>query len=82
MQYGAGAYRVVQWQLTADGLRVTAAEMLEYRTPLVTEPTTGVIVGTNFYFISNTGINNLDDDGKIINPRKLEPIHISVVSLR
>lgn len=82
VQYGAGAYRVVQWQLTADGLRVAAAEMLEYRTPLVAEPATGAIVGTNFYFISNTGISNLDDDGKIINPAKLEPIHISVVPLR
>lgn len=82
VQYGAGAYRVVEWQLAADGLRVTAAEMLEYRTALVSEPTTGAIVGTNFYFISNSGINNLDDEGKIIDVRKIEPIHVSVVALR
>ena len=82
VQYGAGAYRVVEWQLAADGRKVTSAEILEYRTPLVKDPTTGVIVGTNFYFISNTGINNLDDQGNIIDPRKLEPIHISVIALR
>ncbi len=82
VQYGAGAYRVVQWQLSADGKKVASAEMLEYRTPLVKDPTTGVIALTNFYFISNTGINNLDDNGKIIDPRKLEPIHISVIALR
>jgi hypothetical protein len=82
VQYGAGAYRVVEWQLAADGRKVTSAEILEYRTPLVKGPTTGVIVGTNFYFISNTGINNLDDQGNIIDPRKLEPIHISVIALR
>ncbi len=82
VQYGAGAYRVVEWQLSADGRKVVSAEMLEYRTPLVKDPTTGAIVGTNFYFISNTGISNLDENGKIIDPRKLEPIHMSVVALK
>ena len=81
VQYGAGAYRVMQWHLSADGLHVTFAEFLEYRTPLVKDPTTGAIVGANFYFISNTGISNLNDD-KIVNPRQLEPIHISVVPLK
>jgi hypothetical protein len=70
VQYGAGAYRVVQWQLSADGKKIASAEMLEYRTRLVKDPTTGVIAGTNFYFISNTGVSNLDDNGKIIDPRK------------
>jgi hypothetical protein len=82
VQYGAGAYRVVEWRLGADALEVVSAEMLEYRTPLVKDPTTGAIVGTNFYFVSNTGISNLDEKGKIIDPRKLEPIHISVVALK
>ncbi len=66
VQYGTGAYRVVQWQLSADGKKVASADMLEYRTPLVKDLTTGVIAGTNFYFISNTGISNLDDNGKIL----------------
>lgn len=82
VQYGAGAYRVMRWHLSADGLHVTSAEFLEYRTPLVKDPTTGAIVGANFYFISNTGISNLDDNDKIVDPRKLEPIHISVVALK
>ncbi|MGH9864895.1 MAG: hypothetical protein ACRD4H_05705, partial [Candidatus Acidiferrales bacterium] len=82
VQYGAGAYRVMQWHLAADGLHVVSAEILEYRTPLVKDPTTGAIVGTNFYFISNTGISNLDDNDKIIDPKKTEPIHISVVQLK
>jgi len=33
-----------------------------------------------FYFIANTGIGNLEDD-KILDPEKLEPIHIAVVDL-
>jgi hypothetical protein len=82
VQYGAGARRVVQWRLSADGKAVTSAEMLEYRTPLVKDPTTGAVVGTKFYFISNTGIGNLDDDGKIVDTHKLEPVHVSVVTLK
>lgn len=82
VQYGAGAYRVMQWHLAADGLHVASADFLEYRTPLAKDPTTGAIVGKNFYFISNTGISNLDDNDKIVDPRKLEPIHISVVPLK
>jgi hypothetical protein len=37
--------------------------------------------GENFYFISNTGTANLKDD-KVIDPEKLEPIHIAVVALK
>lgn len=81
IQYGAGAYRVVEWRLTADGLHVASAEMLEYRTPLVTNPTTGAIVGEQFYFMANTGIDNLDDEGRIVDRAKLEPLKIAVVHL-
>jgi hypothetical protein len=48
----------------------------------VKDPTTGAVVGTKFYFISNTGISNLDGDGRIIDARKLEPIQVSVVTLK
>lgn len=81
IQYGAGAYRVAEWQLSDDGLRVTSAKMLEYRTPLVKNPTTGAIVGQSFYFMANTGIDNLNDDGKIMDRSKLAPLQIAVVHL-
>jgi hypothetical protein len=80
VQYGTGSHRVMRWRLSPDGLRVTAAEILENRTPLVSFPTTGAIYRGKFYFISNTGIANLNDD-KVVDPKKLEPINISVVSL-
>jgi hypothetical protein len=80
VQYGAGSFRVIRWRLSPDGLRVTATEILENRTPLVSFPTTGAIYRGKFYFISNTGIANLNDD-KVVDPKKLEAIHISVVSL-
>jgi hypothetical protein len=80
VQYGTGTYRVMRWKLSPDGRKVAASETLEYRTELVSDPTTGAILGDDFYFIANTGIYNLDKD-KIVDPAKLEPVHIAVVPL-
>jgi hypothetical protein len=76
----AGTYRVARWFLSRDGQRVLAGKILEKGTPLVSSPTTGAIQGTKFYFIANTGIDNYDD-GKIVDPTRLEPVHIAVVAL-
>ena len=81
MQYGTGEYRVMRWRLSPDGRKVTASEILEYRTDLVSDPTTGVILSDGFYFIGNTGIYNLRDDN-IVDRAKLEPVHIAAVSLK
>ena len=81
VQYGTGEYRVMRWKLSPDGRKVIASETLEYDTDLVSDPTTGAILGDQFYFITNTGIYNLEDD-KIVDPAKLEPVHIAVVSLK
>ena len=81
VQYGTGEYRVMHWKLSPDGRKVTASETLEYRTDLISDPTTGAILGDNFYFIANTGIYNLEDD-KIVDLNKLEPVHIAVIPLR
>lgn len=81
VQYGTGTYRVMRWKLSPDGRKVTAGETLEYRTDLVSDPTTGAILGDKFYFLANTGISNLDDD-KIVDPAKLEPVKIAVVALK
>jgi hypothetical protein len=76
----AGTYRVVRWFLSTDGLQVRARKVLERGTPLVSSPTTGAIRGSGFYYMTNTGIDNYDD-GKIVDPAKLEPVHIAVVPL-
>jgi len=81
VQYGTGEYRVMRWTLSPDGRKKIASEVLEYRTDLVSDPTTGAILGDQFYFITNTGIYNLEDD-KIVDPATLEPVHIAVVSLQ
>jgi hypothetical protein len=76
-----GTFRVARWFLSTDGLRVIGADILEKGTSLLRSPTTGAIRGNRFYFIANTGIDNYDD-GKILNPEKLEAVHIAVVPLR
>jgi hypothetical protein len=46
----------------------------------VSSPTTGAIRGSKFYYLANTGVDNYDD-GRIVDPAKLEPVHIAVVPL-
>jgi sugar lactone lactonase YvrE len=81
VQYGTGSFRVARWRLSADGLRVIFTEILERRSPLISFPTTGAIYRDKFYFIANTGIGNLRD-GQIVDPGKLEPIHIAALALK
>jgi hypothetical protein len=81
VQYGNGPYRVAQWRLSPDGLKVTSTDVFEYRTPLISFPTTGAILEGKFYFIANTGIGN-HKDGEVVDRSKLEPINIAVVALQ
>ncbi|HET9390952.1 MAG TPA: hypothetical protein VFO44_14985 [Steroidobacteraceae bacterium] len=81
VQYGTGKFRVARWHLSPDGRRVLGHELLEYRTALVDDPTTGAIYRDSFYFMANTGIVNLDND-EIVDHTKLAPVHIATVSLR
>jgi hypothetical protein len=83
VQYGTGANRVMRWNLSPDGRRVASSEVLERGTELVKNPTTGAILDEQFYFIADTGIDNLDSDGKIVDKTKLdEPLHIAVAPLK
>jgi hypothetical protein len=81
VQYGTGAHRVARWRLSPDARQATSSDVLEYRTDLVSFPTTGAIVGDEFYFIANTGIGNLQN-GRIVDRAKLEPVHVAVVRLK
>lgn len=83
VQYGTGANRVMRWKLSPDGRRVVSSETLERGTELVKNPTTRAILDEQFYFIADTGIDDLDSDGKIVDKTKLdEPLHIAVVPLK
>ncbi len=80
IQNGIGTPRVAAFKLSPDGARVARVTILEYRTTLTALPTTGAIRGSDFYFISNSQIDNLNGD-KILDPTRLEPVRIAVVHL-
>ncbi|MBS1839681.1 MAG: SMP-30/gluconolactonase/LRE family protein [Acidobacteria bacterium] len=80
VQNGIGSPRIAAFKLSGDGLRVTRTTVLENRTNFTSLPTTGAIRGSDFYFISNSHIDNLNA-GKILDPTQLEPVRIAVVHL-
>ncbi|PYL81333.1 MAG: hypothetical protein DMF21_05540 [Verrucomicrobia bacterium] len=82
IQNSTSLRRVMRWKLWGDGRRVVASETLERGTELVADPTTGAILDDKFYFMANTGIDNLDDNGNIVDAAKLEPLRIAMVALK
>jgi hypothetical protein len=80
VQNGIGTPRVAMFKLSSDGARVSRITILEYRTKLSTLPTTGAIRGSDFYFISNAQLDNLNGD-KILDSTRLEPVRIAVLHL-
>jgi hypothetical protein len=71
----------MRWRLSPDGREVRSSETLERGTEMVLNPTTGAILGGDFYFMTNTGIENLHH-GKIADRARLEPLHIAVLPLK
>ena len=80
IQNGIGSPRVAVFKLSKDGLRVTRTTVLESRTALTELPTTGAIRGADFYFITNSQIDNLLND-KVRDVTRLAPIRIASVHL-
>jgi hypothetical protein len=67
VEYGTGAYRVMRWKLSPNGCEARSSETLERGAKIVRNPTTGAILNGKFYFMANTGIQNLRDR-KIADP--------------
>ena len=80
VQNGIGAPRVAVFKLSKDGNRVTQASVLENHTQFTVLPTTGALHGNDFYFISNSQIDNLNRD-KVMDVTKLAAVRIAVVRL-
>jgi hypothetical protein len=80
IQNGIGSPRIAAFHLSGDGLRVTRTTVLENRSNLSILPTTGAIRGSDFYFIANSQIDNLNND-KVMDVTRLEVIRIGVLRL-
>lgn len=57
-------YRVVRLYLNTNSLAVERVETLDEGHPLMTEPTLGVLVGKQFYYVANSQWEAFDDTGK------------------
>lgn len=76
VQNGTSPERVVRMQLDPKMTRVVSEQMIERATPTLGDPTHGVIVGDSFYYIANSGWNQLDDHGALLSGASLTPARI------
>jgi sugar lactone lactonase YvrE len=81
-QNGIKPIRVARLKLDASRGKVIGAEILEKNSPLLDEPTLGVVVGGDFYYIANPQWGSFDKDGRMFPLDKLSEPAILKVSLR
>jgi hypothetical protein len=62
-QNGTSPERVVRFVLNASKTQVSSESIIERATPTLGDPTHGVVVGEYFYYIANSGWDNVDDHG-------------------
>ncbi|HEV7890481.1 MAG TPA: SMP-30/gluconolactonase/LRE family protein [Pyrinomonadaceae bacterium] len=75
VQNGVNPNRVVQLFLSKDLSRVERFETVAANQPVFDEPTLGVVVKDDFYFIANSQWGTIDEQGKLAPPEKLkEPV--------
>jgi len=80
-QNGIRPIRVARLKLDASASKVVRAEILEKNSPLLDEPTLGVLVGDDFYYIANPQWGSFEK-GKTVPPEKLSEPTILKVTLR
>jgi sugar lactone lactonase YvrE len=64
---------VDRYRLDDTGARITLTEVLEQNHPLMNVPTTGVLVGDEFYYVANAQFNAVKDDGTLDTAALTEP---------
>jgi hypothetical protein len=75
VQNGVNPNRVVRLFLSKDLGRVERFETIAANLPAFDEPTLGVIVKGDFYFIANSQWGTVDEQGRLAPPEKLkEPV--------
>lgn len=80
IQNGIGSPRIAAFHLSSDGLRVTQTTVLENRTNFCVLPTTGAIRGSDFFFIVNSQLDNMNND-KVMDVTRLEAVRVGVLRL-
>jgi sugar lactone lactonase YvrE len=71
IQNGVAPHRVARFTLSPAGDRLVRATVLERAHPRYDEPTLGVLVGGDVYYIANAQWERFGEDGRIANPDSL-----------
>ncbi len=80
IQNGIGSPRVSMCHHSSDGLRAGRTTVLENRTHFCVLPTTGAVVGSDFFFLANSQIDNMNED-KVMDVTRLEAARVGVLRL-
>ena len=65
VQNGTSPERVIAFSLNPALSEITAETILERSTDTLGDPTHGVVVGNDFYYIADSGWNTIDDHGNM-----------------
>ena len=76
VQNGTSPERVIRFRLERDHREVVSQQVFESHTPTLGDPTHGVVVGSEFYYIANSGWDMLDDHGQRTSNGKVAPARI------
>lgn len=74
--------RIMKFDLNKQMDAVVKSTLLESDNPLYNRPTTGTIVGDEFYFIANSQMTSFDAEGKIFPIDQLQPTYILKLKLK
>lgn len=72
IQNGVRPYRVARFSLAPDGERIDSVTILERARPDYAEPTLGVVVGGELFYVANSQWEQFRDDGGIEAPAELQ----------
>jgi hypothetical protein len=84
-QNGTSPERVIAFRLNKTGSAVVRQRLIERKTPTLGDPTHGVFVGEDFYYIANSGWGAIDDHGVLKPSSQLTPaiiMRIAVASIQ
>jgi len=82
VQNGTSPERVISFRLDPSHRNVTSQDVIEAATSTIGDPTHGVIVGSDFYYIANSGWDTLDDNGQRKPTAKVTAARIMRVALQ
>ena len=83
VQNGTNPNRVIRISLDEPGRSVSKVEVLAQNKENIREPTHGVLVGRDFYFIGNGGYGSFDDKGNpAAGERAIAPVILKLSNVR